>query len=271
MFYASEKKHRIKTVGRKEAELVKDSLNTQKCTVKNKQPKAELNSYFLKATALREENAFKEAAANYLNAILIDRNDADSYYGLGVCYKHLENYPKAIKYLDKASELKEDFYEAFFELGVCHLLEGIPCGAIKNFIRAIQIKPDNPDAILQLGISHEICEEHDLALMIYQKLIENSPKFIKAYDHKSSLLMKLDRYKEACTILNEIIKINPDYYRAYVGIGICFDKLGKRADAQRYYRKFLERKPFSHQAQFVKTRLNKIKNIRNTNNTLKIV
>lgn len=237
----------------------------------NKSTTAKFNSYFYKAAALMRENAFKEAAANYLNAILIDRNDADSYYGLGICYKHMKNYAKAIKYLDKASELKEDYYEAFFELGICHLLEGIPCGAIKNFIRAIQINPDNPDAILQLGVSHELCEEQDLALMIYQKLIENSPKFIKAYDHKSSLLMKLDRYREASAVLFEILKINPDYYRAYAGIGICFDKLGKRADAQRYYRKFLVMKPFSHQAQFVKTRLNKLKSLKSSKNSLKIV
>ena len=134
-----------------------------------------VNDFCVKADVLRNENSYKEAAANYLNAILIDRNDAYSYYGLGVCYKHLKDYAKAIKYLEKATEIDEEYYEAFFELGICHQLEGIPCGAIKNFIRAIQINPEKPEAILQLGISHELCEEYDLALMVYQKLIENSP------------------------------------------------------------------------------------------------
>ena len=149
------------------------------------------NKFYEKANELRLENMFKEAISNYLNAILIDRNNAESYYGLGVCYKNLQNFSKAIKYLETAAELKEDYYEAYFELGVCHLLEGIPCGAIKNFVRAIQINPDNPDAILQLGIAHELCEETDLALMIYQKLIENSPGFLKAYEHKSTLFCLL--------------------------------------------------------------------------------
>lgn len=86
----------------------------------------------------------------------------------------------------------------------------------------MQINPDSPEAILQLGISHELCEEYDMALMIYQKLIENSPEFLKAYEHKSSLLMKLDRYKEASTVLNEMIKLNPEEKTAYAGIGIWF-------------------------------------------------
>ena len=224
-----------------------------------KQDNTAANSFYKKANALCLENSYKEAAANYLNAILIDRNNAESCFGLGICYKHLKQYSKAIKYFEMAAERKEDYFEAFYELGICHLLEGIPCGAIKNFVRAIQINPDNPDAILQLGMAHELCEEYDLALMIYQKLIENSPGFIKAYEHKSTLLMKLDRYKEASNVLGQILKLNPDYYRAYAGIGVCFDKLGKTTCAIRYYRKFLSLKPFSTQADFIKNRLNKIK------------
>ena len=104
-----------------------------------------------------------------------------------------------------------------------------------------------------------ICEEFDLALMIYNKLIENNSGFLKAYDCKSTLLMKLDRYQEALTTLNKILNLNPDYYNAYAGMGICFDKLGKYPQAQRYYRKFLTSKPFSHKASFIKNRLDKIK------------
>lgn len=217
------------------------------------------NNFCKKAEALRIGNMFKEAASNYLNAILIDRNNFDSYYGLGICYKHLQQYTKAIKYLDIATNLKSDNYEVFYELGLCHLLNNSPCGAIKNFVHAIQLNPDNPDAILQLGIAHEMCEEYELALMIYQKLIENSAGFIKAYDCKSALLMKLGNYKEASEILHKILKLNPNYYKAYASIGICFDKLGKRSFAQRYYRKFLSEKPFSHNAEFIKNRLDKIK------------
>ncbi len=222
-------------------------------------------NFCLLADALRQKNSYQEAASNYLNAILINRNDENSYYGLGLCYKALENYAKAIKYLEKATEINADFYEAFYELGLCHLAEGIPCGAIKNFVRAIQINPDNPNAILQLGISHEMCEEADMALMIYQKLIENSPKFIKGYEKKADLLMKLNDYKEASLLYNKILKLNPEFYRAYLGIGTCFDKLGKRAEAQRYYRKFLVKKPNSHKAPVVKARLEKLKTLAKSN------
>ena len=65
------------------------------------------NSFYEKAYTLRLENMFKEAVSSYLNAILIDRNNFDSYFGLGICYKNLKQYGKAIKYLDIASELNK--------------------------------------------------------------------------------------------------------------------------------------------------------------------
>ena len=71
--------------------------------------------------------------------------------------------------------------------------------------------------------------------------------------------MKMERYKEASVILYKIMQIDPTYYNAYAGIGICFAKLGKKSDAQRYYRKFLLHMPESSKASFVKTRMQKLK------------
>ena len=95
--------------------------------------------------------------------------------------------------------------------------------------------------------------------MIYQKLIENSPEFIKAYEHKSALLMKLERFQEAATVLYHLIKINPNYHKAFAGLGVCLDKLGKKIEAQRFYRRFLNAKPTSFNTEFIKKRFNKIK------------
>ncbi len=224
-----------------------------------------LNNFYEKANALRFDKLYRDAASNYLNAILIDRKSAESYFGLGICYKNLNEYNKAIKYLEEAAKLKDNYFEAYFELGICHQIIGENCGAIKNFIRAIQTDPDNPEAILQLGISHELCEEFDLAMMIYQKLIDNSPEFSKAYEHKSSLLMKLGKYKEAAIILTKLLKLYPDYSKAYAGIGVCFEKLNQTARAQRYYRKFLLLNTISEQNEFIKDKLQKNSKIPVTN------
>ena len=201
------------------------------------------NELSQKADLLRNENLYKEAVGLYLNAILLDRNSAESYFGLGLCYKNLGDYKKAIQYLEKAVSIKDDYYDAFFELGVCNQLEEMNCKAIKCFIKAIQIKPDSTEAILQL---------------IYQKLIENNPEYVKAYNQKSALLMKMEKYKEASATYNNLLKIDAKNSDAYAGIGVCFEKLGKYSAAGRYYRKFLSLNPFSSEREFIYNRLGKI-------------
>ena len=48
--------------------------------------KTDVKSYYEKGNSLRNESLYKEAAACYLNAVLIDRKSAESYFGLGICY-----------------------------------------------------------------------------------------------------------------------------------------------------------------------------------------
>ena len=72
-------------------------------------------------------------------------------------------------------------------------------------------------------------EEYELALMIYQRIIEKHPSFLKAYQHQAALLVELKQYQDAASVFVQLIKINPQYYKAVLGIGICFDKMGKRS------------------------------------------
>lgn len=224
-----------------------------------------------KADLLRAQDSFKEAAGTYLNSIMLDRSNADTYLGLGICYKNLEKNKKAIEYLEKAALLDPNKFDTFYELGICQLKEGASCCAIKCFIQAIQIEPDNPDAIYQLGLAHEQCDEADMALMIYQKLIENSPSYINAYLRKSYLLMKMELYKQALGLYLNALKINKNYTRIYFDIGVCLDKLGKISDAKRYYRKFLTLEPESENANIALKRIEKLRKVKKSNPQLSLV
>ena len=50
-----------------------------------------------------------------------------------------------------------------------------------------------------------------------------------------------------------------DYYKAYLGIAMSFDKMAKYKDAIRYYKKFLELKQFSEDAIFARNRINELR------------
>ena len=80
----------------------------------------------IKADALRFAKSYRESVKTYLDAIMIDSNHIEAYWGLAMSYKYLQEYPKAINTLLKLIELDDSNDKYFFELGVCNLSAGHP-------------------------------------------------------------------------------------------------------------------------------------------------
>ena len=213
----------------------------------------------VRADALRFAKSYRESVKIYLDSIMMDRNHQEAYWGLAISYKYLNEFKKAIKTLEKLVELDNKNDKYFYELGVCYLSDGRPAEAIPHLISAIVNNRENLEAQIQLAIAHELVEETDLSLMIYNKLIETNPGFLKAYYNKAAMLMGMGEFLEASKTFFQLIKRNPDYYKAYLGIAMSFDKLEKYGDAIRYYKKFLNLKQFSEDALFARQRIGELK------------
>lgn len=48
---------------------------------------------------------------------------------------------------------------------------------------------------------------------------------MKAYYNKAAMLMGMGDFMEASRTFFQLIKRNPDYYKAYLGIAMSFDKM----------------------------------------------
>ena len=222
---------------------------------------------FIKADALRLANHFKESIKHYLCAILMDRKNYRAYLGLGISYKAEQKYEKAIKALEKSRKLSFFSADVHYELGLCYLMTGRFCEAIKSFHHAISLDRTNINAQLQLGMAHEFIEEYDMAILIYHTIIENNKGFINAYNHLSALYMNIGEFKAAGCVFSQILKINPNFSKAYLGMAICFDKMSNKSRAIHYYKTFLEKKPHSHHGSKIRKRIEKLKELKNTETT----
>ncbi|MBQ4114210.1 tetratricopeptide repeat protein [bacterium] len=213
----------------------------------------------VKGDALRFAKSYRESVKCYLDSIMMDRNQVEAYWGLANSYKYLTEYSKAIKVLNKLVEKDSKNDNYYYELGVCELSSGHPEKAIPHLVQAIVNNKENLEAQIQLAIAHELVDEADLSLMIYNKLIETNPEFLKAYYNKAAMLMGLGDFKEASRTFFELLKRNPDYYKAYLGIAMSMDKLGYVRNAIRYYKKFLSLKKHSEDAVFAAERIVELK------------
>lgn len=182
---------------------------------------------------------YKNAIKRLLNKLIKDRNNEKIYTLLGFCYKKTHKYNKAISYFEKAIMLNQDYFSPYYQMGLCALKINKNCVAVNSFIKAIQTKPTHSHSVLCLGLAHEICEEPDMALMIYERLIETTPNYTKAFEKKAELLINLSSFHDAIQVLNEIIKRTPTNAMAYQKLAKCYKKLGKKAYESRCYRKIL--------------------------------
>ena len=213
----------------------------------------------IKADAMRFAKLYQDSISCYLASIMFDRNYEEAYWGLATSYKYLAKYKKAIKTFEKLIRLDDKNDRYYYELGLCYLSDGRPAESIPHLVQSIVINKENLEAQIQLAIAHELVDEADLSLMIYNKLIETNPEYLKAYYNKAAMLMGLGDFVEASKTFFKLLKRNPNYYKAYLGIAMSFDKLENYSNAIRYYKKFLKLKKFSEDAVFARQRIKDLK------------
>jgi tetratricopeptide (TPR) repeat protein len=201
------------------------------------------------------KSQYKEALDIYLTSTIQQGGTPKTYKSISKAYKNLKQYDKAIKNLKKAKEFCHFDPEIYYEMGLNHLLSCNSEEARKNFKKAIRLDNKNTNAQIQLAISHELLGEECMAISIYKKIIEEYPKKIQAYNHLAGLYMGLKMFKDAAEVFYQILNINPDYYRANLGLGICFDKMEKYTQAVRFYKKYIVKKPTGKTARALAMRI----------------
>ena len=191
------------------------------------------------------KNDYRKAVKEYLVSLMIDKVNVRAYKGVSKAYKNLKEYDKAIKHLKSARNVYSFDSEIYYELGLNYLLSSDNKNAQKNFIRTIKLEPDNKNAQIKLALTHELSGEQDMAILVYNTIIEKYPNYIPAIYSLAGLYIEQGKYADAIILFKRILKINNQYHRAYLGLGLCFDKLGKYSYAVRFYKKYISNKPNS--------------------------
>ena len=75
------------------------------------------------------------------------------------------------------------------------------------------------------------------AVVYFQKAYELDPELKDTYDILSTLLLQLERYKEAETILKEGVERWPDSASMWQNLSFLYAKQGNKAKAEEYYEK----------------------------------
>ena len=153
-----------------------------------------------------------DSAANVFND-LVEKSHGDErfvpymdeiYYGLGLCYDHLNNIEEALQ----------------------------------NYEKAIEYNPKNPDLYTNCGMIYEEIDENkaNLAYEYYKKAIEIDPSYLPAYSCLAWYTSKHEKYEEALEYNFKILElVKDDVFDVYYNIGVAYDNLGNIEMAEHYY------------------------------------
>ena len=96
--------------------------------------------------------------------------------------------------------------------------------AIIAYSNVIKIDPNKYKAIHKMGVSYQKLNDHENAIIQFRKAIgvieQNEEKFMSSYHSLGVSFMETEAYRDAIQILNEVITLSPQYYKAYETLGV---------------------------------------------------
>ena len=201
------------------------------------------DAYNNRGNAYRHQGDYKAAIADYDRAIALKPDYAYAYNNRGYAYDDLGDYKAAIADYDRAIELKPDYAYAYYNRGNACAAQGDYKAAIADYDRAIALKPDDAYAYNNRGCAYDDLGDYKAAIADYNRAIARKPDFALAYNNRGNAYYDQGDYKAAIADYNKAIARKPDDAKAYNNRGNAYRKLGDCKAAIADYDRAIELKP----------------------------
>ncbi len=182
------------------------------------------------------------ALQKYQEAVQLDPNFAQAYYGLGNVYKRKRDYVNAEKAYKNAIEKDSKFVNAYNYLGYVQYRQGQYTEALNSYQAAINIDPNFDKPYWGIGDVYRKQENYQKAIEYYRKALEIDPKEVIALKGLAVSLMETGKHEEAVSALQAIIENTNNKSTladAYYRLGNAYRELGRFNEAEEAYKNCL--------------------------------
>lgn len=132
------------------------------------------DSYCELGVLLKENGLGKESIDAFKSALKIDGKHRMSLYELGVAFEKAKDYDNAIENYTKMLREKEDA-EGFFSLGVCYLKKGMLKEAKRNLTKSLLLNAYKAATYNNLGAANEKMGDYNEAVRVLEMGMQIDP------------------------------------------------------------------------------------------------
>ncbi len=202
-----------------------------------------------------------EIARRQLNtALRVNEFEPEAYYLRGRLYKTMGDTDVSASSYKTAIEVDPDYYDAYIEVGLLYAAKKSDL-AKEYYTSAIGIRPLSIEAwynkamyLQETGFRKK--ERYREAFTCYDEILKIDPKFVAAHFNKGFVFLEyLQQYDSAAIYFSNAVNIFPGYYQAYYNRGLCNESMNKRPEAEADYRKALSIQPNYTEAAVALSRL----------------
>ena len=209
--------------------------------------------------AIQQANEALKIKADYPGALMI----------LGRAYKQRGDLETALKNYNRFIELNKDaplagldknLEAVYYETGRIYFGQAKYSDAANDLEQAIKIDGTDADALYALGMVYQQQKDHADAVKEFEEALRFDPTYDAPYQAllvsytalgktedatyaQAMVALTQGKYGDAATQLESLTKQSPDLNKAYYGLGVAYDKLGKVDQALAALQKFVQTNP----------------------------
>lgn len=205
------------------------------------------DALYMLGFVLNREDRAGDSLAMYTQAAAITAPTSDDLKIVGLDYVLLNDYPDAIKWLEKAVAFDNKNKDAWYYLGRAYYTRSQLNEARKAFQTVLNLDPRNAKAENNLGLILESDAKPSAAIDAFQNAIawqENEPNASEQpYVNLGSLLVDQGKVKAAIDPLEKAVKLAPRNAYCRLRLGTAYLRAGEFNAAQRELEKAVQLAP----------------------------
>lgn len=165
-------------------------------------------------------NRLTEAVRAYLRALSIRPDDFSANLNIATAYLQLGEPAQALQYAQRAVRLNADEASARVNLGAIYAALGDHQSAVIEYQQAAELMELTPQLLLNLAESLGQTGRFDEMRNTLEQLVRSAPSAV-AWERLGSAQFRLGQYDDSLTSFRSALELDPDYYPALNGVGVC--------------------------------------------------